>query len=255
MTDVLPDPIPAATLVVFRAAVDGGAPELLIVERARTLVFAGGALVFPGGRVDPGDHAFAESLGGDLDDMAARVAAIRETIEEAGMPVGLLPLPDSRTLTQLRRALHGGADLGVALAETGIALDPAALIRFARWCPRRANMRIFDTRFFLAELPQGAPEPASRCDREHPGVLGKRRHSVGDVRPRRGARDLSDAPQPRTARAIRQLRRSRRRRARAGPIRIVTPWQEERDGAAHLCIPDDLGYPVTSELLERAIRG
>jgi hypothetical protein len=42
--------------------------------------------------------------------------------------------------------------------------------------------------------------------------------------------------------------------AQAHPPRIVTPWIERRDGADHLCIPDDLGYPVTSERLDRAIR-
>jgi 8-oxo-dGTP pyrophosphatase MutT (NUDIX family) len=46
------DPIPAATLVIFRDA--AGAPELLMVERAKAMAFAGGALVFPGGRIDPG---------------------------------------------------------------------------------------------------------------------------------------------------------------------------------------------------------
>ncbi|MFX5756392.1 hypothetical protein ABTE27_20825, partial [Acinetobacter baumannii] len=41
----------------------------------------------------------------------------------------------------------------------GLALDLAALVPFARWCPRHRDMRIFDTRFYLARLPEGAPEP------------------------------------------------------------------------------------------------
>ena len=65
--------IPAATLVLFRDAPGGGgagAPELLMVERARGMAFAGGAMVFPGGRIDPGDRALAERSP-DLPDAAA----------------------------------------------------------------------------------------------------------------------------------------------------------------------------------------
>ena len=42
--------IHAATVILLR---DGGSgPEILMVERGEQLAFAGGALVFPGGRVD-----------------------------------------------------------------------------------------------------------------------------------------------------------------------------------------------------------
>jgi hypothetical protein len=37
-------------------------------------------------------------------------------------------------------------------------------------------------------------------------------------------------------------------------VRTITPWIEARADGEHLCIPDDLGYPVTSEPLARAIR-
>jgi hypothetical protein len=43
--------------------------------------------------------------------------------------------------------------------------------------------------------------------------------------------------------------------ARAHPVRTVTPWSETRGGIEHLCIPDDLGYPVTSEPMSDAVRG
>ncbi len=62
MTDALPPAIPASTLVIFRDT-PAGPPELLMVELANAMAFAGGALVFPGGRVDPGDHALAAVLG------------------------------------------------------------------------------------------------------------------------------------------------------------------------------------------------
>ena len=52
--------------------------------------------------------------------------------------------------------------------------------------------------------------------------------------------------------------------ARAHPVRTVTPWTEMRPSATpgdtqgeveHLCIPHDLGYPVTSEPMSDAVRG
>ena len=82
------DAIPAATLIVVRDR-PAGAPELLMVERSEGMAFAAGALVFPGGRIDAADTSLAP---GD----AAAVAAIRETIEETAVPVGLTPAPDRR---------------------------------------------------------------------------------------------------------------------------------------------------------------
>src|SRR6478735_6240795 len=93
-----PELIPAATVIVMRET--AGAPEVLMLERAAGMAFAGGALVFPGGRIDPGDHALAARLGAtDADEAAARIAAIRETIEEAGIALGMaLPATDVGTV-------------------------------------------------------------------------------------------------------------------------------------------------------------
>jgi len=46
----LPDPIPAATLVLMRKAQRGASPQILMMERTANMAFAAGALVFPGGR-------------------------------------------------------------------------------------------------------------------------------------------------------------------------------------------------------------
>lgn len=257
MTDALPDAIPAATLIIFRDRA-GGAPELLMVERAEGMAFAGGAMVFPGGRIDPGDCALAATLGGGSadseNDLAARVAAVRETIEEAGLPIGLDPVPGAAALAGLRRALHAGAPFGEALAAAGIGLALDVLTTFARWRPAHRHARIFDTRFYIARLPDGAPV-ASVDATENVRLVWATARSV-----------LDDADAGRL-RIIFPTRRNLERlaqfasfdeavaNARAHPIRTVTPWVEARDGARHLRIPDDLGYPVTSELLTSATRG
>lgn len=252
MTETLPDPIPAATLVIFREAV-GGLPEVLMVERAKAMVFAGGAMVFPGGRIDPGDYALATLLGGD-DETAARIAAIRETIEEAGLPIGLSQMPSADTLVALRAALHGGKVLGEALSDAGAALDLKALTPFARWRPAHAHMRIFDTRFYLAQLPAGAP-CASVDETENVRLVWATPQKI-----------LADADAGKLA-IIFPTRRNLERLAQFGsfadavahaeatPVVTITPWAEDREGKQHLCIPDDAGYPVTSEAISSAMRG
>ena len=246
------DAIPAATLVIFRDT-DAGPPELLLVERAKAMAFAGGALVFPGGRIDPGDHALAATIGAD-EDGAARIAAIRETIEEAGLAIGLRPTPDAATLATIRAALHAGTNFAETLAAAGASLDPAALHPFARWLPAHAPMRIFDTRFYLARLPTKAP--VAVVD----GTENVRLFWAS------AAQVLADADAGR-ATIIFPTRRNLERLAMfasfddavadaaAHPVRTITPFVEDRADGAFLCIPDDLGYPVTAERMTSAMRG
>jgi 8-oxo-dGTP pyrophosphatase MutT (NUDIX family) len=57
--------------------------EVLLGRRSSRLAFHGGAWVFPGGRIDPEDYADAP----DDVDAAARRAAARESMEETGVDV------------------------------------------------------------------------------------------------------------------------------------------------------------------------
>lgn len=80
---------PAATVICLRNASAG--LEVLLVRRNARLVFHGGAWVFPGGRVDDQDAHGAEPFTED----AARIAAVRETAEEASLAIAadaLVPL-------------------------------------------------------------------------------------------------------------------------------------------------------------------
>ena len=244
--------IPAATVVVMRDR-PNGAPELLMLERSAAMSFAGGALVFPGGRVDPGDRALAEVGGADdPEDAAARIAAVREAIEEAGIALALDPMPDAAALVKVRAALHEGMPFGEALdrAGSGLALD--RLVPFARWLPLGLPHRIFDTRFYLARAPEGATPSVDATENSRLFWAT--------------ARDVLDEADAGRATIIFPTRRNLERLAlfgsfddavadaRAHPVRTITPHVEMRDGAEHLCIPDDLGYPVTAERLTRVRR-
>ncbi|MEA3016836.1 MAG: hypothetical protein QOI38_1558 [Sphingomonadales bacterium] len=245
----LPEPIPAATLVLMRA---GAPPELLMMERASTMAFAAGALVFPGGRIDPGDDEAARAHP-EVPDAAARIAAIRETIEETGVAAGLSPPPDAGTAAALREGLSGGAPFAALIEDAGLRLDLGALTPFARWCPNFRETRRFDTIFFLAEAPADLPS-ASADEAEATRAFWA---SAADVlREVEAGRAHVIFP---TRRNLERLARfasieEARADAAAHPVRRITPWVEERDGRPHVCIPADAGYPVTSEPLETARR-
>ncbi|MBB5699966.1 NUDIX hydrolase [Sphingomonas yantingensis] len=231
------DPIPAATLVILRDR--PGGPEVLMVERGATLAFAGGALVFPGGRIDAGDHAIARAIGGDPEDTAARIAAIRETIEEVGLAIGI----DS-SLAKHREALLAGEPAETLLPTDAFDLD--TLVYFARWLPLGLPHRIFDTRFYLA---RGDGEPEADGE-ENARAFWTRPADVlaGDGRiifpTRRNLERLATFESVEVALAD----------ACARPVQTVTPWVEDRGGVPHLCIPGDLGYPVTAEPMASAER-
>ena len=114
------EPRQAATAMVLRDS--DGCLEVLLVRRNPEARFMGGAWVFPGGAVQPGDGDHAR-------------AALRELREEAGL------------------------DLGEE--EAGIAMpQDAAIESFSRWItPAQVKVR-FDTWFFVAASPEGAqPTP------------------------------------------------------------------------------------------------
>ncbi|MBO9714515.1 NUDIX domain-containing protein [Sphingomonas sp.] len=244
-------PIPAATLVVMRETTTG-APELLMAERAAAMRFAGGALVFPGGRIDLGDHALAAHLPGDAEDNAARIAAVRETLEEAGLAIGCDC--DAAAIPEGRAMLHDGVPFGEVLARIGGRLRLDALVPYARWLPPSGSLhRIFDTRFYLAAAPTNLPEPSADGS-ENTRIFWASAQAV-----------LDDADAGRatiiypTRRNLERLVRyasfdEARADAAAHEVRTISPWIEPRDGVDHLCIPEGLGYPVTAERLDRAVR-
>jgi 8-oxo-dGTP pyrophosphatase MutT (NUDIX family) len=237
MTD---EAIPAATLIVVRDR-GAGAPELLMVERSEGMAFAAGALVFPGGRIDEAD--------GQLGTDPAIVAAIRETIEETAIPVGLTPLPSADACAEIQAALAAGDDFGQILNVARLTIDAGSLTAFARWVPKFHAVRRFDTMFFVTRCPPGMWTPqviegecAGACWITASDALA---HPRLIFPTRRNLERLAQFASYEKVRAD----------ALARPIEPVTPWVEERDGLKYITIPDHLGYPVTAERLDGLWRG
>ena len=250
---IIPGAIPAATLVIMRPGAQDA--DLLLVKRSTTMAFAAGAVVFPGGRIDPDDHVVAAMHGAAADDIeaAARVAALRETIEETGLAVGW-PTLDSGSIAAVRAALLAERPLSSILAERGDRLELAGLVPFARWCPNFKESRTFDTWFFAVAAP----------DHGHELSVSVAEHSHIYWDSARGALAAADDGQ---ISVIFPTRRNLERLAGHGsfdsfadhaqqfPVRRITPWIEERADGSMLCIPADLGYPVTSEVMQMVRRG
>lgn len=247
--------IPAATLVLFRESSTGPA-EHLFVERAATMRFAAGAIVFPGGRIDPGDRRMAQAYPElDIDDAAARIAAIRESIEEGGVAAGLTPSPSAEALVRLRAGLEGDIYFADLLVAEHLTLDLAGLVAFSRWRPNFPEARVFDTRFYLARVPADAPAAIVDAT-ENVRLFWATAQQVLD---QADAGEVSIIfPTRRNLERLAALGSFAAAQAQAAalpsPPPMITPWIEERNGAEHLCIPANMGYPVTSERLERVRR-
>lgn len=104
--------IPAATVILLRDGPTG--VETLMLRKNKDIRF-GGMWVFPGGRIDKEDY-----VGADDKTAAARIAAARETHEEAG-----------------------------------IHTDPDDFVWFSHWTPPPITPKRFTTWFFAARVPSG----------------------------------------------------------------------------------------------------
>lgn len=120
----------AATVVITTDSANG--LHVYLQRRVRTMAFAAGMYVFPGGAVEESDVRSAHELQAALapssgfmshdpgewgvDTLAARIAAVRETEEEAAISLG----------------------------------DPTVLAYIAHWVTPEVEAKRFDTRFYAA---------------------------------------------------------------------------------------------------------
>ena len=140
--------IPASTIIIFRNCPDGGPAEILMTVRSRNMAFAGGMAVFPGGRVDPADFDLGRQIAAakngaiSLDEAAHQIAAIRETLEETGLALGLIGNVTEETAQSAREMLAEKGALAPVLEAFGWELDLAQIIPFARWFPKNEDLSL-----------------------------------------------------------------------------------------------------------------
>jgi len=246
---------PAATILLLRDAPAG--LQVFMVQRHHRIDFATGALVFPGGKVDPADReprlAPRCQEAGNLSeaDRALRVAAIRETFEEAGVLLarhgGEAELLRGDPLEQMARR-HPGASRGVPRAfgklveEEDLLLACERLVPFAHWITPTFMPRRFDTWFFLVDAPQH--QLARHDGRE--SVDSRWIRPLDAVEDARAGRCTIIFP---TLMNLQKLGRSRSVQealatARQAPVVTVLPRLEQRGSEQVMVLPAEAGYDV-----------
>jgi len=253
MPDDGPKVIPAATVVIFRNAPAGGPPQLLMVQRAREMRFAGGAAVFPGGRVDPEDRALAARLLPDDEPEvgAARIAGIRETLEETGLAIAVEQPVDAREAGEARAQLLEQGALAPVLEHHGWTLAPHRLQPFAHWCPMSDGA--FDTRFFITDVGTGAVDIKVDAT-ENTRLFWA---SAADALAQAEAGELSIIfPTRRNLDRLALFKSYEEAHAQTErfPMARISPRTEIVDGETWLMVPDGHGYPVRGQPLATARR-
>jgi 8-oxo-dGTP pyrophosphatase MutT (NUDIX family) len=166
-------PRASSTVMLLRDGRDG--VEVFVLRRAATMAFAAQMHAFPGGGVDardgdldvpwagPAPQEWATALGSTRTQARELVcAAVRELFEESGV---LLAGPDEHTVVadlsdpsweEDRKALlTRSLALSQLLVRRGLVLRSDLLRAWAHWTTPVHEPRRFDTRFFLAVMPDG----------------------------------------------------------------------------------------------------
>ena len=184
---------PAATVMIVRdtagqEAVGGSPVEVFLLRRVASMAFAPSTIVFPGGGVDsrdgvalpwagPGVFEWSVRLGADEDSTRMLVvAAVREVFEECGVLFASTtedgPLVDvsSPEWQQVRAGLVARElSLSDVLLRHGLCLRTDLLRAHAHWVTPVFEPRRFDTRFFVALMPEGRAIDGDTSEADHSG--------------------------------------------------------------------------------------
>jgi 8-oxo-dGTP pyrophosphatase MutT (NUDIX family) len=246
--------------------------EAFLLRRTRSLEFAPGACVFPGGSVDahdsrpeiawagPSPAEFGDRLGVTAERARALVcAAVRETFEESGVllagpeePATAAAPQDGSDLARDRRALlHGSVSLAELLARRGLVLRADLLTPWARWITPEISPRRFDTWFFVAALPPGqVATHAGEADPRHVDAAPGESDSGTWLRPS-AALDAARAGEitlmPPTAVTLSELATYQDVAGILAGHRTIAPLLPEvtiTDGKAWLAMPSAVEYPL-----------
>ena len=227
------EPVLSATILLLR----DDPFEVLMVRRRSSSHFSS-ALVFPGGLVDPEDSAEnwlpyvygAEDL--DETERALRIAACRESYEEASVVLG-----------GTKHDFEPDVPFIEIVARQNAKLPLGDIARFGHWItPVRAPKR-FDTHFFIAAAPGGV-EP--KCDGDETVSLEWVRPTDAIARAEGGESTII-FPTLMNLRMLAQNANvaSALNAARERSVVTVMPRVEKRPGGLVIVIPEEAGYGVT----------
>jgi 8-oxo-dGTP pyrophosphatase MutT (NUDIX family) len=267
MNQTMRKPVPAvasATILLLRER--SRDLEVFMVQRHREVEFAQGALVFPGGKVDPTDRdpeLRERCTGAPACDeaLALRVAAIRETFEESGILLArpsisgeLLSGEQLRGIESRHRDALNRKQIVLREMIDAEHLELACdlLTPFAHWITPEFMPKRFDTHFFLVAAP---PDQVALHD-------GSESVDSTWISPAAALRD-ADAGRytivfPTRLNLI-KLARSQRvedalSAARAEKIVTVMPRVERTEAGAVLHIPAEAGYDVVDAPVDALFR-
>jgi 8-oxo-dGTP pyrophosphatase MutT (NUDIX family) len=266
-------PRASATVVLLRDDSQEGL-QVFFLRRHMASAVLGGAFVFPGGKLDVADCA--PSLHAHLDvapqalhsalaetdlalDTAAGlyVAAVREVLEECGVLFARMPgepawAHAAAQRQQWQQQLHGGHAFADVLHSAGLRLDTQHLAPWSRWItphtPTVTHKR-FDTRFFVAVLPEGQHPTHDNVEAIDSVWLSPlhalHRYWAGDLplAPPQIMTLVSLLPHPHAASVMRMAQQHR------PPLVLPEPFDDA--GVRTLCYPGDPRHSVS----QRAMRG
>ncbi len=177
MTDKNTAPPPlrkASTVILVREK--NKAFEIYLLRRSTKSGFMGGLYVFPGGVVDPEDNGFdswsphidmapdqiEQQLGGHLfsneDALGFSIAAIRETLEEAGVLIASVKNKTQKDVEDVCTfRLNEGLPKSwfrTKMMTENWTLSFSSLGKWSHWITPELMKKRFDTRFFIVFMPE-----------------------------------------------------------------------------------------------------
>ncbi|WP_223198779.1 NUDIX hydrolase [Solihabitans fulvus] len=255
-------PKDAATVVLVRDGATG--LEAFLLRRVAAMAFAGGMTVFPGGGVDRRDSDTSVAWSGPepawwarcfgCDPALARAlvcAAIRETFEESGVllagPDATSVVGDTAPYSDARAALvDRDVSLAQFLAGAGLVLRADLLRPWANWVTPAEEPRRYDTRFFVARVPEG--QLADGLTTEAEDVAWQRpSDAIGDWKA--GRRGLLP-PTWMTLAELAECGSVADAMAQDRTVRKIIPKVIRRGGALRVVLPGDPEYGTASAHLD-----
>ena len=169
---------PAATVLVLRDSKDG--IEVLMVKRSKKPPFEN-LYVFPGGKIDEddchkdwrsycdghNDSSASEILGLNSNGLSYWIACIRECFEEVGILMAIkdsgekldLNGKDKSKYEEYRKMLiDNKINLLDICKKENLILTTENIAPLSHWITPKIESRRFDTRFFIAYLPENQTE-------------------------------------------------------------------------------------------------